>query len=75
MPQKKLVRNGGLLDEVVFIPETHDEEHLEWFDSIVNQTTEYSQVVSGNMPIFGIPYPKTPCISGSTETCYLWKTA
>ncbi|OKL62467.1 hypothetical protein UA08_02696 [Talaromyces atroroseus] len=40
--QRNLVENGGLLDEVVFIPETAEPMHLEWLDETVNKSDSYS---------------------------------
>ncbi|KAJ5580102.1 uncharacterized protein N7459_006087 [Penicillium hispanicum] len=40
--QKNLVHNHGLLDQVVFIPQTEDPVSLEWLNSIVQQTPEYA---------------------------------
>ncbi|EED18365.1 conserved hypothetical protein [Talaromyces stipitatus ATCC 10500] len=40
--RRNLVEYGGLLDEVVFIPETTDREHLEWLYETVNKSESYS---------------------------------
>ncbi|KAJ5090438.1 hypothetical protein N7532_009122 [Penicillium argentinense] len=40
--QKNLIHNHGLLDQVVFIPQTNDPTSLEWLNSLVQQTSEYA---------------------------------
>jgi hypothetical protein len=42
LEQKNLVENGGLIDEVVFIPETTETGHLEWLHSLANSSDLYS---------------------------------
>ncbi|KAH8690960.1 hypothetical protein BGW36DRAFT_411698 [Talaromyces proteolyticus] len=40
--QRNLAQNGGLLDEVIFIPETTEESHLQWLETIAKQSDSYS---------------------------------
>lgn len=44
LEQKNLVENGGLIDEVIFIPETTTTEtsHLEWLHGLANSSDLYS---------------------------------
>ncbi|KAJ5273974.1 hypothetical protein N7478_009099 [Penicillium angulare] len=45
--QKNLVHNRGLLDQVVFVPDTHDSISLDWLQSLVLRTPEYSMAPPG----------------------------
>ncbi|KAJ5480952.1 hypothetical protein N7539_006846 [Penicillium diatomitis] len=40
--QNNLVQNRGLLDQVVFIPQTDDAFSLQWLDALVQKTPEYA---------------------------------
>ncbi|KAJ5631682.1 uncharacterized protein N7484_011782 [Penicillium longicatenatum] len=40
--QKNLVHNHGFLDQVVFVPQTHDPVSLEWLTSTVMETPGYA---------------------------------
>ena len=39
--QQNLASNGGLLDKVIFVPETGQEEHLDWLEALVASTAGY----------------------------------
>ncbi|KAJ5180742.1 hypothetical protein N7492_003952 [Penicillium capsulatum] len=46
--QKNLATNRGFLDEVVFVPQTEDKTSLDWLDSAVQKTPEYTSWPSMN---------------------------
>ncbi|KAJ5778545.1 hypothetical protein N7520_001791 [Penicillium odoratum] len=45
--RKNLVQNHGFLDQVVFVPQTHDAISLEWLKSTVIETPEYAMAPPG----------------------------
>ncbi|RMZ77144.1 hypothetical protein DV737_g4484, partial [Chaetothyriales sp. CBS 132003] len=46
--QQNLVRNGGLLDRIIFIPDTEDYEELEWLKKTVSQVDDYHLLSTGD---------------------------
>ncbi|KAF2455657.1 hypothetical protein BDY21DRAFT_69778 [Lineolata rhizophorae] len=42
--KRNLVENGGMLDEVIFLARTTNQEHLEWLDGLVGTTDSYRRV-------------------------------
>ncbi|RMZ92163.1 hypothetical protein DV736_g636, partial [Chaetothyriales sp. CBS 134916] len=46
--QQNLVRNGGLLDRIIFIPDTEDYEELEWLKRTVSQVDGYHLLSAGD---------------------------
>ena len=41
--QRNLKRNGGLLDEVIFVVRTKIEEDLSWLEQLLHTTPEYTK--------------------------------
>ena len=41
--QRNLKRNGGLLDEVIFVLRTEVEEDISWLEQLVQTTPEYTR--------------------------------
>ncbi|KAJ5731068.1 uncharacterized protein N7483_005576 [Penicillium malachiteum] len=69
--QKNLIHNHGFLDQVVFIPETHDPSSLDWLRSKVVQTPEYAIAPPGHGIDWTIPRDNVMYVRIDGDTVFL----
>ncbi|KAL5356213.1 hypothetical protein BJX96DRAFT_186174 [Aspergillus floccosus] len=60
--QKNLASNRGFLDEVVFVPQTNDTTSLDWLESLIDSSPQYTISQPGNDTAHG----------SSSSNMYIW---